>query len=244
MFSRPESSAREPGLRPGETVLPWLAAGLLTLAPLAAAQELPEKAPVERPTQLLLNVTLGFQQWPALADLSTQPFGTFEEDGLNVNGAAHIPWTHRNRSTFWLGFDIGIMSHESNITAPCDIGQVDTTVFYLAPSLRWSFRPSRKWRINLEAGAGAYRVDMREFIEIGYQFVEGTRHFDAWAPGGFVGFSVDVPFGRTRRWSLNSGARVHYADFGTVDAFGLSAGNLDGPITSFQLGFSYDWKGN
>jgi len=40
-----------------------------------------------------------------------------------------------------------------------------------------------------------------------------------------------------------AGARVHYADFGNVDAYGAGLGRLDGPITTLQLGVSYDWNG-
>lgn len=192
---------------------------------------------------LMVNASLGYQQWPALRDLDTQPFGTFDDGGFNISASAHIPWRNAGRSDLLLGADLGLMSHESSITAPGDFGDLTATVFYLAPSLRWSLRQSRRLRINLEAGAGAYRADLREFIDTDFGSLEGTRHFNAWAPGGFVGVGFDVPVGQTGRWSINTGARVHYADFGNVDAYGADLGRLDGPITTLQLGVSYDWNG-
>jgi hypothetical protein len=44
-------------------------------------------------------------------------------------------------------------------------------------------------------------------------------------------------------WAFNVATRVHYADFGDVDAdaFGKNLGSLSGPIASLQLGMTYDW---
>lgn len=217
-------------------------AALLCYVSFAAAQN-PDADEANPETGMLLNVSLGYQQWPALHDLDTQPFGAFDEDGLNLAAGFHVPWTKRGKSELFLGFDLGLMVHESNIVAPGDYGTVETDVFYVAPSLRWKFQQSRRLHMSLEAGVGAYYAEMREWIEIGYDFIAGTRHFESWAPGGFVGLGIDVPVGRTGRWSLSSGVRVHLADFGGIEAFGQQIGSLNGPITTLQLGMTYDWKG-
>ncbi len=216
-------------------------AALLCGAPFATAQT-PDAEPAQPEAGMLLSVSLGFQRWPALHDLDAHPFGDFDEDGLNLAAGLHIPWPKRGDSELLLGFDLGLMVHESDIVAPGDYGTIDTDVLYIAPSLRWKFRPSRRLQMNLEAGVGAYHAEMREWIEIGYDFIEGTRHFSSWAPGGFVGLGFDIPVGRTGRWSLSTGARVHLADFGNVEAFGRDIGRLNGPITALQLGMTYDWK--
>jgi hypothetical protein len=57
-----------------------------------------------------------------------------------------------------------------------------------------------------------------------------------------LGLSIDVPlrfFGDG--WAFNTAARVHYAAFADVTALGRNLGGLDGPITTLQLGMSYDW---
>ena len=141
------------------------------------------------------------------------------------------------------GADLGLMSHESSVTAPGDWGELSADVVYLAPSIRWSWLKPRRVRMNVETGVGLYRAEIHEFIEFGYDFVEGTEHYDRWAPGGFVGVSLDVPVGRTGRWSINTGARVHFVDFGDVSAYGTDLGSLDGPITTLQLGLTWDRGG-
>lgn len=189
------------------------------------------------------NVTLGAQTWPAAAELNTQPLGTFDEVGLNLAAAVHIPWQTGKHGELLAGLELGLMSHESNIRAPGDIGDVSANVIYLAPSLRWSFREMRFMRVNLDAGAGAYVAEIKEFVQTSFGVAEGTEHFEEWAPGGFVGISFDIPVGRTGRWSINTGARMHLVDFGGVVAFGADLGRLNGPITTLQLGVSYDWNG-
>lgn len=191
----------------------------------------------------LLNVSLGMQVWSALDDLDTEPLGRFDDSGLNLAVSAHLPWRRVARGDLLAGLDVGAMAHESDITAPGDIGSVDTILWYFAPSLRWARRTSKRLRWNLEVGAGAYRAEMREFIELGYDFIQGTRHWNGWAAGGFVGASVDVDVGRPGHWSVNTGLRLHHADFGDVEAFGANLGALDGPITTWQLGLTYDWNG-
>lgn len=198
-------------------------------------------APARKSTASFL---LGAQKWPALHDLDTHPYGTFDKTGWNLAASAHVPVGRGARGEWLVGMDLGLIDHESSITAPGDIGELSADILFLTPSLRWAFRERRRVRVNLEAGAGMYLVAIREFIQLDYDFVEGTRHFEQWAPGGFIGISFDVPVGRTRRWSINTGARMHYVDFGNVGALGTDLGRLDGPITTLQLGMSYDWGGN
>jgi hypothetical protein len=218
-----------------------LIAALLGGTPFAMARSTGEE-PAQPDAGILLNLSLGFQQWPALHGLEAETFGAFDEHGLNLAGGLHWPWSTRGGSALLVGFDLGAMLHESDIVAPGDYGTIDTNVFYIAPSLRWSFHRSRRLNVSLEAGVGAYHAEMREWIELRYDFIEGTRHFASWAPGGFVGLGMQVPVGRRDRWSISTGARVHLADFGNVEAFGRDIGRLDGPITTFQLGMNYEWK--
>ena len=189
---------------------------------------------------LMANVSLGYQRWPALRDLDTQPLGTFDESGLNLAASAHVPWQKGTRSDLLLGLDLGLMDHESDVTAPGDVGDrylphavaalVDPPVALAAHQPR-----SRRGRVSRRhAGVYPYRFRLRSRVP-------GT--IDAWAPGGFAGISFDLPIGRTGRWSVNTGARVHYMDFGNVGALGADLGRLDGPITTLQLGVSYDWNG-
>jgi hypothetical protein len=138
--------------------------------------------------------------------------------------------------------DLGFMANDSNIVAPGDIGEVAANVFFLTPSVTWSFGGWRSRRLNLEAGAGLYWAEIKEFWDTGYGAAAGTQHFDEIAPGGYLGISADfpLPYGE-EAWAINIGARVHYVDFGKVHAFGRDLGDLDGPITTLQVGLTYDW---
>ena len=185
------------------------------------------------------NISIGYQQWTALADLDTEKFGTFEEGGFNLSASGHGRWKYWNRSTILLGADLGLMINDSNIRAPGDSGTLSADILFITPSIRWTFGKPHSLRINLESGLGLYWASIREFISTDYGALEGTRHFDEIAPGGYVGTSFDIPLGKMRRWHMNFGGRVHYADFGTVNVIGRNSGELDGPIISVQLGFSY-----
>lgn len=227
---------------PYRIVIAVTCAAILSIIPALADEGRAEEERDHRRVSTV--VSLGVQQWPALHDLDTQPYGAFEETGLNLSLGIHVPWKKYPRSEWLLGMDLGLMNHESSVTAPGDWGELSADVLYLAPSVRWSWTKPRRVRMNLETGIGMYQVSLREFIEIGYDFVEGTRHFEEWAAGGFIGASFDLPVGRTGRWSINTGARVHFVDFGNVDAYRTELGRLDGPITTLQLGLTYDWGGN
>ena len=197
-----------------------------------------ETEPAQEST-LVANVSVGYQRWTALSDLDTEEFGSFEEEGFNVSVSGHGRWKRWGHSTLLLGADLGLMSHDSNIRAPGDIGKLSADVLFLTPSIRLAFGKPRSLHLNLEAGLGLYWADIKEFVGTSYGVVEGRQHFDEIAPGAYVGASIDIPIGKKRRWHVNLGGRVHYADFGTVNALGVNMGRLDGPITSAQLGFSY-----
>ena len=168
---------------------------------------------------------LGYQHWSAAGDLDTEPLGRFDAGGWNAFGSIERRWRKAGSGDLLLGMDLGFMSNDSNVTAPGDIGELAADVFFLTPSLTWSVGGRRSKRVNLEAGAAA-----------------GTQHFDKIAPGGYLGISVDLPWpSRDKAWAINLGARVHYADFGTVHAFGNDLGDLDGPITTLRVGLGYDW---
>jgi len=211
-------------------------------APAAEVGELPPFVDHKAP-KWTASLGLGYQHWPAAGDLDTEPFGEFDDGGWHIYGSVHAPWRNLGSGDLRYGLDAGLMSNDSDIRAPGDIGDLAADILYLTPSLKWSFGKSGKTRLNLEAGAGLYWAEIKEFWNSGYGVQEGTQHFEEIAPGGFLGISADFPItaGRDSTWAINLGARVHYADFGEVGALGRDLGNLDGPITTVQIGVTYDW---
>ena len=185
---------------------------------------------------------IGYHDWSAVADLDTEPLGHFDSGGWNAVGFVKRRSRTLGKGDLLFGMDLGFMTNDSNIRAPGDIGQVAADVFFLTPSVTWSFGGRRSTRLNLELGAGLYWAELKEFWDTGYGAAAGTQHFDDIAPGGYLGISADIPWpSRDKAWAFNVGARVHYADFGSVHAFGQDLGDLDGRITSLQFGLTYDW---
>ncbi len=232
----------------------WLLAALLLGAGLAmTGRAIAEEAFTEEmvygedTSRWVTAVTLGFHQWPAAAELDTQPYGEFDENGYNISGSVHRRWRHFGGGELLLGADLGLMTNESNIVAPEDHGEMAIDVFSFTPSLRWSFsgpgrNGHRPTRYNLEAGAGVYWARIAEMVQGEYGPVPNNEHYNNYAPGGYLGLSVDVPLRFLGdNWAFNTAARVHYATFGDVDALGRNLGGLDGPITTLQLGMTYDW---
>ena len=188
------------------------------------------------------NFALGYQRWNAVGDLDTEPLGSFDDGGWNAVGSFNRRWRKAGRGDLLFGMDLGFMSNDSDIRAPGDIGEVAADVFFLTPSVTWSFGGRRSKRLNLEAGAGLYWAEIKEFWDTGYGVAEGTQHFEEIAPGGYLGISADFPFPyKEKAWAMNLAVRVHYADFGKVEAFGEDLGDLDGPITTLQVGLTSDW---
>lgn len=188
------------------------------------------------------NFALGYQRWDAVGDLDTEPLGSFDDGGWNAVGSVHGVWREVGRGDLLFGMDLGFMSNDSDIRAPGDSGQLAADVFFLTPSLTWSIGGRRSTRLNLEAGGGLYWAEIKEFWNTGYGAAEGTEHFEEIAPGGYLGISADFPLPvREKAWAMNVAARVHYADFGKVEALGKDLGDLDGPITTLQIGLTYDW---
>ncbi len=188
------------------------------------------------------NFALGYQHWNAVGELDTEPLGSFDDGGWNAVGSVNRRWREVGRGDLLFGMDLGFMSNDSNIRAPGDIGELAADVFFLTPSMAWSFGGRRSARLNLEVGAGLYWAEIKEFYNTGYGVAEGTEHFEEIAPGGYFGISIDLPLPvREKAWAMNIAARVHYADFGKVEALGRDLGDLDGPISTLQVGVTYDW---
>ena len=95
-------------------------------------------AQAEPPGEHLLtgNISIGYQQWTALADLDTEKFGSFEEGGFNLSASGHGRWKHWNNSTVLLGADLGLIFNDSNIRAPGDTGNLSADILFMTPSIR------------------------------------------------------------------------------------------------------------
>ena len=57
------------------------------------------------------EVAIGTHSWPGLADLNVARDGSFDEVGLNLSFAGHMPVRRLGRGQLYAGLDLGLMSN-------------------------------------------------------------------------------------------------------------------------------------
>jgi hypothetical protein len=127
------------------------AALLITMSDISRAEE--EGVTVwVTPSQPRWEFAVGAHSWPGLAGLDLAREGSFDEVGLNLSLAGHMPVRRLGRGQLYAGIDLGLMSNESNIRF-----RSDTLIArngYITPSVKWMF--GYRHRYSLDAGIGYY----------------------------------------------------------------------------------------
>jgi hypothetical protein len=180
-----------------------------------------------------MTATIGAVAWPDLTDIKPPGGGSFDSAGLALGFSAHRAMTQWGSADVLAGFDFGIFGTGSNITGTQE--EFTQRGIYLTPSVKFQFGERDKRYLNLEAGAGWYKVDIAELdcSSINYWCAEVAEHFDKDTFGGYLGVS-----GGFGRWFV-MGLKVHYADFGDVVVQGSHLGTLEGPIYIFSVGAAF-----
>ncbi len=129
------------------------------------------------------------------------------------------------------GVDFGLFATESDIAGISD--DFTQRGLYLTPSVKFRFGQRDKRYLNLEAGAGWYKVDMAELDCSVIPCAEILEPFDKDTFGGYIGVS-----GGFGRWFV-LGLKVHFADFGEVTGFGTAVGSLEGPFYILSAGGAF-----
>jgi hypothetical protein len=213
-----------------------LAAAMLLAGP-CLADSPPEHA--EPPTDnqdWRLAISVGVQSWPVLADLQPSVDGAFESTGLVFELAIHGPVPFGKNWGWLLGLDAGISSTAGDI--PGLVTSLDADLLYLTPSVKI---PLGGAPLFLDLGAGYYRLDFGEVdcsIWYGFSCLDLGERWSKDTVGGYMGLTWEIPLGESGS-NIALSLRMSYANFGTPGALGPSPGQLDEPLTTFLVGWSF-----
>ena len=187
---------------------------------------------------------LAATSWTKLGDLEPVAGGTFDSMGYAIGGAVHWPWKSMPNASLLIGAEGAVMAIESNVPVLYD--DLVARDGYLAASIKWQFGEARN--VSIDGGLAYHLLDIAQ-IEMYYNSYSELQSWEESALGPFVGLTWDVGAADPLRDSgLTLGLRAHFVDFGTVrdeevyfsPVLGTDAGELDGPIYEFQIG--YFWR--
>jgi len=186
---------------------------------------------------------LALSTWPSLNELQPAAGGSFKQLGYGLGAAAHWPVGQFQHGELMLGVEGAVMATDSDV--PVLLDDLLARDGYLAVSAKWFFSEARN--VSLDAGVAYHLVDIAQ-LDTDYN---SSVEFESWeetAAGLFLGTTWDVSGGRsTNDGGLSLGLKVHFLDFGTVrdesvfvtPVLGPDAGDLDGPVYAFQIGYSW-----
>jgi hypothetical protein len=183
-----------------------------------------------------VGATLGIDTWEDLGDLQPALGGDFEDTGfsleLNMHGGG---WTF-GPAAVYAGADLGVMGHESDVRGIAEGEDLQTSLFYLTPSVKVLFGSRSGFRWMLDAGAGYYDVSIEEWEDDCFWDCDIYEYYDDDALGGFLGVGVEFPVGRIdKAMRFSAGGKVHFVDFDEPTSL-APAGDLDGPIYVLYFG--------
>lgn len=207
------------------TLLCWAVAGLFLRASILHAADEPA---ADFTGDWNWSVTLGVSNWDGLASLQPARGGRFDSSGFALEFAGHRYARRWAAANVLVGVDLGAYSAESSI--PGNFENLTQRGLYLTPSMKLRFGERRKRHVDLQAGAGWYRMDIAEILDAYYEL---AVPFEKDALGGYLGIS-----GGFGSWFLLD-LKVHFANFGAVTGLGPDTGDLTGPIYILSLGAAF-----
>jgi hypothetical protein len=211
----------------------------------------PMPAPAPRPAghrgQNHIDLMFGGSYWSDFGDLDTSgagplpgAIGDFDSGGWAFDfGYDRVVWSGRDLDwsvgveTGWSTFDsdsIGYYHPYSSITG---------TMWYLAPATHWHFELSRNTTLVAGVGAGYYGFSIDELSTYYYGWWWGydshTLNQDD-AFGGFASVAIDFEMAGG---ALRFENKLHYVEFGGLDALLPNESSVSGPIWTFEIGYAF-----
>ncbi len=186
---------------------------------------------------------LALPSWPSLKDLQPAAGGSFKAIGYGLGASVHWPLRQLRSGELMLGVEGAIMATDSDV--PVLLDDLLARGGYLAISTKWFVGDSRKF--SLDAGLSYHLLDIAQ-LESDYN---SSVEFESWeesAAGLFIGSTWDTRGGGPgRNGGLSLGLKIHFLDFGIVrdeelfitPVLGSNAGDLDGPMYVFEVGYSW-----
>lgn len=179
------------------------------------------------------EISFSYANWSNLGDIEPAGRGgPFETDGFGYDAGIEGSVTRWGTSLVLVGFNLGMSGFNSNVYLE---GFEDTSsldLFYANGTATFRFGEKGEQYFDVDVGLGWYMasnmyIDCMAIPDCFQSEINVSR------PGGFLGISGAVWRG------LTLGARVHYADFGTIDSIGPDSGPLAGPIYTAYLGWEF-----
>lgn len=172
-----------------------------------------------------VRVGLSYASWSALGDLEPAGRGgPFDSTGvgMEVEGYTSIHRTGAN----WLfgGIVLGTPGFNTSLLEEDEVkAESALDLLYMSLLAKYRFQDPGEKYIDIDAGLGYYLASSKyiDCVAIPDCF---NAEADSSTLGGFVGISGRPVSG------LVLGARVHFAEFGTIEAIGPDSGDLGGPI--------------
>ena len=186
------------------------------------------------------EIWMGPVFWPALGDLTPEG-GEFDEVGLGLGFAFHLPVKQFEHSDLLVGADLTVSGVDSDIDG--FLSTVMARHLYVGVSAKWAFLKDRN--AMLDFGVGLHMADMAELSTV-YWGLEYTL-WEATRGGAYVGATWDISRGLPgRKNGLFVAFKAHFVDFGEVydediqffPMLGSAAGRAEGPIYMLQIGYA------
>ena len=223
--------------------------------PISSTSNQPEpklkiKSTVPSPKMNFYSAMLGASYWPALNDITPgtsvpdpNRFGEFRSWGFNMELSYHRLIKKYMGNDLRAGVDLGLFFHQNEKHFDTTILPSGKTIredlnsrgFYLTPSLRWIMGLPGSPRFYLGTGAGFYLVDFVEQLADG---LEVDEYYEESALGGYLAGGLNIPLIRSHpeKLALCLEFKMHFINFGDLESFAPGAGDLKGPIYTFQVG--------
>jgi len=180
-----------------------------------------------------LEIAATYANWDSLGDL--QPLGSggpFETEGPGWEGSIEGSLARWGPGVMFGGFTIGMAGFNSDVFLEgfADGNALDLT--YAVVTLTWRLGERGGRHFDIDAGIGSYYASSL-YIDCTAIPECFDAEFGVNRAGGYVGASGSVWRG------LTIGARVHYADFGTIGSIGPESGDLEGPMLTIHVGWEF-----
>ncbi len=185
-----------------------------------------------------VGTVLGLQHWSELGDIEPVPGDDFEDWGANFELSYHLRAQSLNSSALFWGANFGVFGHESDIRGFEENEELQASVVYLGPSIKWGFHDTARMRWFLDAGLAYYWISIDEYEDSCFFDCDIFEYYDDDGLGGFLGLSGDVTFGSNSGFAVTGAIKVHFVDFEPPLSLG-STGDLDGEIYQLQFGVAF-----
>jgi hypothetical protein len=182
-----------------------------------------------------VRIGLSHSSWGGLGDL--EPIGRggpFESTALGMEIEGYFSVAKSGDNWVYGGLATGIAGYNTGLIVDNDAedeSALDT--LYINAVVKYRFREPGRDYIEVEGGLGYYLASSK-YIDCSVVPDCFGAEADSSTVGGFIGVGGRV------LGALVIGARVHYANFGTIEAIGPDSGELSGPILTAYASWEFD----